>query len=42
MHCTASRKVEGSISNEVIEICILTQFFQQHYVPSVESVSNRN
>jgi hypothetical protein len=38
----AGRKVVGSILNEVIGYFQLTESFQPHYGPRVDSASNRN
>ena len=41
-HCATSRKVAGSIPDGVTGIFSLTSSFRPHYVPGVDSASNRN
>jgi hypothetical protein len=42
MHYATSRKAAGSNPDEVIGFFQLTQSFQSHYGPGVDSASNRN
>jgi hypothetical protein len=41
-HCATNRKVTGSIPDDLTEFFSLTYSFRSHYVPEVDSASNRN
>jgi hypothetical protein len=41
-HYTTSRKVAGSIPDDIIGIFLLTLSFRQHYGPGVNSAFNKN